>query len=114
MTASALNLTIEQGATFTQAIALGASTWNGQSATALLYDRFGGNLLATLTCSAIAADSVTISLTAAETGELDAPAYIRNTERKFVFGYWELTATTGPTITRLREGVVYLSRQVAA
>lgn len=114
MPASTLNLTIEQGATFSQSIALGAATWNGHSAIAKLYDRFGGQLLAEFTCSAIAANAVTISLTATQTAELTVPAYIRDDQRKFTYGYWDLTADDAVTITRLREGTVLLSRQVAA
>lgn len=115
MSATALNLTIEQGATLSLAIALGAATWDGQAATAVIRSRFGGTLVKALTCSAIAASAVTISLTAAETALLTAPASARNDERDVVLGYWELLATTGGTVvTRLRQGTVTLSRQVSA
>jgi hypothetical protein len=114
MPATAKNLTIEQGATFSQTLNLGASTWDGQTATAKLYDRFNGVLIATFTCSAITAQNVTISLTAAQTKALIVPAWVRNTERKFTYGYYELVAQNGAVISRLFEGVVLLSRAVDA
>lgn len=114
MTATALNLTIEQGATFTQAIDLGAATWNGQTPSATIRTRFGGTLVKALTCSAIAANLVTISLTAAEAALLVAPASARDDERAVVIGYWELIATNAGVVTRLRQGTVTLSRQVSA
>lgn len=114
MPATVQNLTIEQGATFAQTFALGAATWDGQTATAKLYDKFGGTLLTEFTCSAIAAQSLAISLTAEQTRELKVPAWVKNNERKFCYGYYDLTADNGVIITRLREGVVSLSRSVDA
>lgn len=114
MSATALNLTIEQGATYSLSIDLGAATWNGQTAAAVIRDRFGGTLLKALTCSAIAANAVTISLTAAESALLSAPAYARDDEAAVIIGHWELIATQGAAVTRLRQGTVTLSRQVSA
>ena len=49
MPATTLDLIIEQGVTFSQAIALGASTWDGQAVTAQIRSTFGGALLGTFT-----------------------------------------------------------------
>ncbi len=53
MSASTLNLVIEQGATFTQAVSVGAA-YNGYTARAALRRSFGGALLATFTATTVA------------------------------------------------------------
>lgn len=113
MPASALNLTIEQGVTLAQAVT-GLSAYNGRTPTAVVRDRFGGRLLATLTCTEVADGSTTVGLSATLSAALSAPAYAKDTERSVVIGYWEMIDTNGETKTRIKEGTVTLSRQVSA
>lgn len=112
MSAGTLNLTIEQGANFSQAVTVDTAL-NGRTPTGNIYDRFGGCLLVALTASQVAAGSTTLTLTAAQAAALRAPAYIRNTERSCVIGYYELIDTNAGVITRLKQGDVTLSRQVS-
>jgi hypothetical protein len=111
--ATTLNLTIEQGANLSQVITVG-TTYNGRTPSAKIRDRFGGTLLTSPSCTAVSAGDTTISLTAAQTAALSAPAYARDDERNVVIGYWELTDTNAGVVTRLRQGTVTLSRQVSA
>ncbi len=113
MPATTLDLTIEQGATFSQVIALGAATWDGQTVTAKIRSAFGGNVLATLT-GVIASGNLTLSLTAAETAALVAPAFARADEREVLLGYYDAESASGGVVTRHRQGKVTLSREVTA
>lgn len=112
MAATLLDLTIEQGATFSQAIALGATTWNGQVVTAQIRSKFGGGILATLT-GVIASDTLTLSLTAVQTALLQAPAYARDDEREVVIGYYDAESVSAGVVTRHRQGKVTLSREAS-
>ncbi len=113
MAATNLDLTIEQGATFSQAIALGASTWNGQAATAQIRSKFDGGKLVDIT-AAIATDTLTLSLTAVQTAALVAPAYARADEQTVLIGYYDVESISGDVVTRHRQGRVYLSRGITA
>jgi hypothetical protein len=109
VTATNLNLTIEQGATFSQTIAVG-SGYNGHTARGTLRRSFGGDILAELTCSAISAGNVTVSLTAAQTRDLTAIGALPS-EREVVIGAWDLEADNAGAVARLRQGKVILSRE---
>lgn len=111
--ATNLNLTIEQGATFSVDVNVG-TTYNGRTPTAKIRNRFGGTLLATPSCTAVSAGVTTVSLTAAQTAALTAPASARDDERDVVIGYWEMIDTNAGVVTRQRQGTVTLSRQVSA
>jgi hypothetical protein len=114
MTASNLNLTIEQGATFSQVVAVGEA-YNGLSPRGTIRRSFGGDSLASLTCSAVAAGNTTISLTAAQTAALQ-PLSALPSERDVVIGVWDLetpTADATPVVTRHRQGKVILSREAS-
>ncbi len=115
MTASTLHLTVEQGATFSQTIAVtsgAATTYDAYTARAKLRQcGFRGAVLAEFTCSAIAAGSMTISLTAAQTALLVAPVWARVDDRSVQVGVWDLELVSGSTVVRSREGVVKLSRE---
>jgi hypothetical protein len=112
MPATALDLTIEQGATFSQAIALGAGTWDGQVVTAQIRSAFGGQLLATFT-GVIASGTLTLSLTATQTAAIQGPAHARADEREIVIGYYDAESVNAGVITRHRQGKVTLSREVS-
>jgi hypothetical protein len=110
MSATTLNLTIEQGATFSQTIAVG-NTYDGYTARAKLRSQFGpcGELLATFTCSAVSSGNVTLSLTAAQTALLLAPTWAQWDERSILIGVWDLELVSGATVVRARQGEVDLS-----
>ncbi len=109
MSAGTLNLTIEQGANLSQAVTVDTA-FNGRTPTGAIYDRFGGRLLVALTATAVSGGSTTLSLTAAQTAALRAPAYIRDNERSCVIGYYELIDTNAGVVTRIKQGTVTLSR----
>lgn len=112
MSATNLDITIEQGATYSQAIALGANTWDGQTVRASIRAKFGGAKLLDLT-GVIAAGTLTLSLTAAQTAGLTPPAWARDDERDALLGYYDAESVSGDTVTRHRQGKVYLSREVS-
>lgn len=110
MTATNLNLTIEQGATFSQVINIGAALV-GVTPTASIRDKFGGTKLADLTCSAVTAGGdTTISLTATVTAGLSAPNALPS-ERDAVIGVWDMETLVTATVVRHRQGKVILSRE---
>lgn len=111
MSASTTHLIIEQGADLSQAIT-GLTSYNGQTARAMIRSSFGGALLAELTCSAIADGSCTVSLTAAQTALLVAGPDAGINQRDVAIGWWDLEAVNGDTVTRLAQGRVILSREV--
>jgi hypothetical protein len=113
MAATTLDLTIEQGATFSQPITLGAATWDGQATTAQLRTTYDGGKLIDFT-AAIAAGILTLSLTAAQTAALSAPAYARADEQLIQIGYYDVESISGAVVTRHRQGRVYLSRGITA
>lgn len=109
MTATNLNLTVEQGATLSQVIALGAS-FDGHTVRGTLRRSFGGDKLVDLTCSAISGGNVTISLAATQTRDM-APVDALPSEREVVIGVWDLETENGGAVTRQRQGKVILSRE---
>lgn len=112
MPATALNITIEQGATFSQVVNVGA-TYQGITPTGQLRRSFGGDLLAALTCSAVdGSGNTTISLTATQTGSLQ-PIDALPSEREVVIGVWDLETSSGGTVVRHRQGKVILSREAS-
>jgi hypothetical protein len=113
MPATSLDLIIEQGATFSQAVALGASTWDGQATTAQVRQTYDGNLLVAFT-AAIAAGTLTLSLTAVQTATLVAPPYARPDEQNILIGYYDAESVNAGVITRHRMGKVYLSRGITS
>lgn len=106
------NVLIEQGATFTLAVAL-ASGYDGLTPRATIRDAFGGTALATLTCTVVSGNSTTLSLTAAETAALIAGDDARPGERDAILGHWDLeTESLDGVVVRHRQGTVVLSREV--
>lgn len=111
MAATTLDLSIEQGATFAQAVSLGAS-YDGQTPRAVVRCDFadGGPVLVELACTVVASGSTTLSLTAAQTAALRAGA--DNPDRRAVpLGYWDLETEAGGVVVRHRHGRVTLSRE---
>ncbi len=113
MTASVLHLTIEQGATFSQAIAVsGGNTLDAYTARAKIRRRgFLGCELVAFTCSAISSGNMTLSLTADQTAMLLAPAWAEVDQRLVDIGVWDLELVSGATVIRSRQGTVKLSRE---
>lgn len=110
MPASALNLTIEQGATFSQVVNLG-TTYTGLTPTAMVRQSFGGNLLATFTCTAVdASGNTTISLSATITAALQVNG-LSPADREVLLGVWDLETSNAGTVVRHRQGKVILSRE---
>ncbi len=111
MSATTLHLLIEQGATFSQTIAVATgSTYDAYTARAKLRQTgFAGAVLAEFTCSAISSGSMTVSLTATQTGAILAPAWASADERAVPVGVWDLELVSGATVVRSRQGVVKLS-----
>jgi hypothetical protein len=113
MSATTLNLTLEQGATFSQTIAVASDTsLDAYTARARVRRRgFRGCLVVDLTCSAILNGSLTVSLTAAQTAALIPPTWAEVDQRLIDLGVWDLELVSGSTVVRSREGVVKLSRE---
>lgn len=112
MPASALNLTIEQGATFSQVVNVGV-TYVGLTPTGQLRRSFGGDLLVPLSCTAVdGSGNTTISLTAVQTGSLQAIDALPS-EREVVIGVWDLETSNAGAVVRHRQGKVILSREAS-
>lgn len=110
MAATALNITIEQGATFSQVINLGV-TYTGLTPTGMLKRQFQGDKLADLTCTAVdGSGNTTISLTAIATAALQ-PIGALPSEREVAIGVWDLETSNAGTVVRHRQGKVILSRE---
>jgi len=109
--ATVLNLTIEQGATFTQAVAVGAA-YDGYTARAALRSGFGGALLATYTATTVASGSTTLGLAAAITAALTPPTWA-DASREITLGVYELELVSpdGLIVVRARQGSATLSRK---
>jgi hypothetical protein len=107
MTATVAHLTIEQGASFSGAIAGGgAGSLRGK-----IRRRYDGAFLGEFTCSGTGT-SGTITLTAAQTALLFPPPWSRIDEPEILLGYYDVEEVSGDTVTRLREGNVYLRREM--
>jgi hypothetical protein len=104
-----LNITIEQGATFSQAVDVGAS-FNGLTPRGTLRRAFGGVKLADLTCTAVSGGNTTISLTAVQTAALTDLGE-RPDQREAIVGVWDLETESAGTVVRHRHGQVILSRE---
>lgn len=107
MPASLLDLTIEQGAIFSQEIAIDEA-YNGLTPVAQIRDRVNGSLIAALTCSVVAAGATTISMTAEQTAALAVYDDPRPDLRAVLLGSWDML-TTG---VRHVQGRVTLSRRI--
>jgi len=110
MAATRLDITIEQGATFSQTIAVGEA-YDGYTARASIRTAFGGSRVVDLSCTTVASGNTTISLTAAQAALLTAPAYARADEREVKIGEWDLELVSGETVVRSRYGEANLSRE---
>lgn len=110
MPATILNLTLEQGATFSSTIAVGAG-YDAYTARAKLRREFGGEVLATFACTTVSGGNTTVSLTATETAALTSPTWARTDEREIAVGVWDLELVSGATVVRARQGTVKLSRE---
>ena len=108
---TAQNITIQQGATFSQALTLDDTS--GKSYRAKLVDRFWCAVKG-LTCTVTNSTTVTISLTATETAALCLPGNMADDERSGKFGYWDIEEVDGVTVTRTHQGVVTISREATA
>lgn len=112
MTATNLNLVIEQGATFSQVINVGAALV-GVTPTGQIRASFGGALLVALTCTAVTAGGdTTISLTATQTAALSATGAAAS-EREVAIGVWDLETLVVATVVRHRQGRVILIREAS-
>jgi hypothetical protein len=115
MAATALNLTIEQGATFSQVVNLG-TTYTGLTPTAMLRRSFGsgsggGDLIASFSCTAVdGSGNTTVSLTATVTAALQAIGALPS-EREAVLGVWDMETINAGVVVRHRQGKVILSRE---
>ncbi len=104
-------IVIEQGATFSKALAMGTAR-NGLACRAYLYDRIGGQSLAAITASDVANGITTISLTAAQTSVILAPIWTDPHESEIAVGVWMLETVDGETIERCWEGRAFLALRV--
>ncbi len=59
----------------------------------------------------LASQTLTLSLTAAQTAALQAPPYARADEREIVIGYYDAESVNAGVVTRHRQGKVTLSRK---
>ncbi len=107
MPATATDITIEQGATFSLPLSIDAAL-NGLTPVAVIRRAFGGAVVAVLDCSEITAESTTVSLTAAETAALVGHALPMT--RTAVLGVWDMLVDNAGTLVRPFEGQALLSR----
>lgn len=112
MPATALNLTIEQGATFSQVINIG-TTYTGLTPTGQIRRSFQGDLLTALTFTAVdGSGNTTVSLTATATASLQ-PIDALPSERDALIGIWDMETSNAGTVVRHRQGKVILSREAS-
>ncbi len=119
MSAGTYNMTIEQGADYSTAIdvAITAFDFTGYTARAKVrsgFDAAAATIVA-LTCTVGSITSghmpVTISLTAAQTAAI---AFAKGSARSIDIGYWDLEIVSSgmtPTVIRVLQGTVALSRE---
>lgn len=114
MPATEQRLIIEQGATFSQAFSV-STALNGATVAGKIRNTFNqplSLLIATFSCTDVAAGSTTASLTAAVTAALRRPITARFDEYRVLIGYYDLEVTLGAAVTRSYHGPVFLdSRQ---
>lgn len=115
MTATKQDITIEQGATYSDTLAVGTA-YNTYTARGKIRDAFGGNVLADFTGGTVTAGSVSISLTAAQTAALTATDVQSDQDREVPLGFYDIELVSGDlvTVVRVRQGKVILSREVTA
>ena len=110
--AAIANLTIDQGATFTSDVTVKDANGNafnltGYTAAAKMAKGYASTRTRTTMTCTVAADAttgvVTLSMTAAETGALDAERYVYDLE---------ITQTSSGTVTRVIEGIISVRPQV--
>lgn len=112
MTATTRNITIEQGAAFSTTLSVGAGK-AGDAVTAKIRAGFGGDLLATF-AGEIEDETLTISLTAAQTAALVAPTGTPDDLRDVVIGQYDAVSVDGDDVeTRHLQGRVTLSRKAS-
>ena len=111
--AATANLRIEQGATFSSDVTVKDTNGNafdltGYTAAAKMAKGYASTRTRTTITSAIASDAttgiITLSLTADQTNNLDAPA-------RYVYDV-EITKTSDSTVTRVIEGIITISPNV--
>lgn len=112
MPARTQNIVIEQGATFSVDLPMGTAR-DGLTTRAYLYDRFGGALIATFSTTTCANGITTMSLTAAQTGDITAPAWTTDDDTEVKLGMWMLETVDGAAIERCWQGPAYLALSVA-
>jgi len=110
--AAVANLRIDQGANFSSDVTVTNSDGDavdlaGYTASATMADAYGSSSSTTIT-TAIADDTstgvITLSLTAAQTTALDAPA-------RYVYDVY-ITLTSNCTVTRVIEGIITVNPKV--
>jgi len=111
--AATANLRIEQGATFSSDVTVKDTNGNafdltGYTAAAKMALGYASTRTRTTISTAIASDAttgiITLSLTADQTNNLDAPA-------RYVYDV-EITKTSDSTVTRVIEGIITISPNV--
>lgn len=111
--AATANLRIEQGATFSSDVTVKDTNGNafdltGYTAAAKMAKGYASTRTRTTISTAIASDAttgiITLSLTADQTNNLDAPA-------RYVYDV-EITKTSDSTVTRVIEGIITISPNV--
>lgn len=129
MPAAVVDITIEQGATFSQSV-IGLNTYEGWAARGQVRRGFGGYsaigpyvggganygfdqaLLATFTCPNVVAGVLAYSLTAAVTALLMRPTWARGDRPVVDYGWYDLQVVSGSTVIRVQRGKVLLSCEV--
>lgn len=117
MAATALNILVEQGATWTQDVALGENV-SGHAFRAEIRDtwrREGGWLVAEIQVSVTdaATGAVRLSLDAATTAQLRPLPQYRDGKQVATMGAWDLISTTPDgAVRRWRYGLAYLSQGI--
>lgn len=110
--AAIANLSIDQGATFTSDVTVKDANGNafnltGYTAEAKLAKGYASTRTRTSFTATVAADAttgvVTLSLTAAQTADLDAERYVYDLE---------ITQTSSGNVTRVIEGIISVRPQV--
>ena len=111
--AATANLRIEQGATFSSDVTVKDTNGNafdltGYTAAAKMAKGYASTRTRTTISTAIASDAttgiITLTLTADQTNNLDAPA-------RYVYDV-EITKTSDSTVTRVIEGIITISPNV--
>ena len=108
--ADRVDITIEQGATFTKTVEVG-SAYDGYTARAKVRRDFGGSVIVELTATTVASGETTLSLTATETADIARPANAAFRERVAEMGVFDLELVSGATVVRAVEGKAFHSAE---